>query len=106
MAKGKPNLDWKRWVLAWKKSGSRPAAWCKENNIPYTTFLGWRNRFNKTNHKQSFTASKTAFIELKDRVSQDSGVFLDYHGIKIHLEPGFNIHVLQQCIACLRGVAC
>jgi hypothetical protein len=106
MAKGKPNPNWKQWVLEWKASGKSPAAWSKENKIPYTTFLGWKNRFNKSDENQTVAKPHTGFIELKDQKSSHSGVSLEYNGIKIHLELEFNSIVLKQCLACLRGVPC
>lgn len=106
MAKGKSNPNWKQRVLEWKASGKSPAAWSKENKIPYTTLLGWRNRFKKSDESQAITKPCTGFIELKDQTSQNSGISLEYHGIKIHLDSEFNSIVLKQCLACLRGTLC
>lgn len=101
MAKGKSNPNWKQTVLEWKASGKSPAVWSKENKIPYTTFLGWKDRFNKSDKKQVITKPLKEFIELKDQISSHSGVSLDYYGVKIHLDPEFNPIVLKQCLSCL-----
>ena len=48
MAKGKRDPNWKKKVLEWKESGQSARVWSKANNIPYTTFLGWKKRFEKS----------------------------------------------------------
>ena len=111
MAKGRPNPNWQQKVLEWQASGKNCLVWCKENQIPYTTLLGWKQRFENS-HKglQSNVQSSKAFVELKDQPVPNSeicsGITLEYHGIKIRLEAGFNSVVLKQCLACLGGVPC
>lgn len=105
MVKGKPDPNWKQKVLAWKTSGLSGAAWCRENKTPYTTLVGWKQRFE--NSKKSPTViTPTGFIELKDSPSSVSGITLEYQGIKICLETGFNPTVLKQCLACIGDIAC
>lgn len=105
MAKGKPDPNWKQKVLEWKASGKNSLIWSKENNIPYTTLLGWKRRLEIA-HKNDTLKSSTGFIELKDQPPTNSGVFLEYHGIKICLQPGFNSLVLKQCLSCIKSVPC
>lgn len=105
MAKGKPDPNWKQKVLAWKASGMSGPAWCKENNTPYTTFIGWKQRFENANKNQA-AIPPTRFIELKDPPSSVSGITLEYQGLKICLEIGFNPTVLKQCLTCIGGIAC
>ena len=105
MSKGKPDPNWKEKVLEWKASGKSAKAWCKENQIPFTTLSGWKRRFNQLSKNQT-TKSHRSFVELKDKPSPNSGIFLECQGVKIHLEPGFNLTILKQCLACLRGAAC
>lgn len=105
MSKGKPNPNWKEKVLEWEASGKSAKAWCKEHQIPLTTLSGWKKRLNKLSKNQT-TEFHRPFIELKDKPSSNSGIFLECHGVKIHLEPGFNAAVLKQCLVSLRGDAC
>jgi hypothetical protein len=102
MAKGKIEPNWKQKVLEWQASGKTARDWSKQNNIPYTTFSGWKKRF-----KQAVPTIKksSGFIELKDQ-STCSGISLEYHGIKISLQQGFNESVLKQCLQCLGGISC
>ena len=111
MAKGTHDTNWKQKVLAWRASGKSGSAWSKENQIPYTTLLGWKRRFEKsTDRPPSNSQSSKAFIELKDQPLSNlgtcSGVILEYQGMKIRLETGFNQVVLKQCLACLGGASC
>jgi hypothetical protein len=111
MAKGRPDPNWQQKVFEWQASGKKSMLWCKENQIPYTTFLGWKRRFGNP-HKglQSKVLSPKGFIELKDPPVSNSRIFsgitIEYHDIKIRLEAGFNADVLKQCLTCLGGVSC
>ena len=105
MAKGSPNMNWKKHVLEWQASSKSRKAWCKENKIPCTTFYGWKNRF-KNSEIATFTEAKPEFIELKDSSLPDSGITLEYSDIKIHLRADFDQVTLKQCLTCLRGASC
>jgi hypothetical protein len=112
MARGTHDQNWKQKVLAWRASGKSGSAWSKENQIPYTTLLGWKRRFENSTKERplSNAESSKAFIELKDQPISNSGTYsgvtLEHQGIKIRLETGFNPVVLKQCLACLGGVSC
>lgn len=106
MVKGKPNPSWREKVLEWKASGKDISVWCRENKIPHSTFSGWKNRFHKSDNNKASTRSKTGFIELKEQRQSDSGIILEYNGVKIHLRAEFDGIVLKQCIECLKGATC
>jgi hypothetical protein len=105
MAKGLRDPNWKERVLEWKASGKSAAVWCKENNIPYNTLIGWKNRFLNPNRNPCSTPSN-GFVELKDKPPLNSGIVLEYKDAKIRIESGFNPSVLKQCLACLKGMPC
>lgn len=106
MAKGKQDPNWKEKVKAWESSNKNPKAWCKENKIPYTTLLGWRNRLKKSNQNKISNSLKKNFIELKDTIPLDSGIILECHGVSTLLKRDFDKVVLKECLDCLRGVLC
>ncbi len=111
MAKGRPDPNWQQKVLEWQASGKKSVVWCKENQIPYTTLLGWKQRLEHPRQRQRPKAQPSqGFIELRDQPVSNSGtcsgITIECHGIKIRLEAGFNADVLQQCLACLGGVSC
>ncbi len=103
---GKPDPKWKEKVREWETSNKRVNEWCRENNIPYTTLHGWRQRLKKSGHKNVSTKDTANFIELKDNPTPDPGVVLEYQGIKIQLKREFDKIVLKDCLDCLRGVLC
>ena len=115
MSFGKANPKWQEKVLAWQASGKTVKSWCLENQVPITTFYGWRNRQKKmvgnkiqTTHAIAAQSSKASheFIELKDKKPFDVGITLECSGVKIYLSPKFDSFTLKQCITCLRGVSC
>jgi hypothetical protein len=107
MAKGKHNPLWRERVLEWQKSGKNSRSWYQENEIPCTTFCGWRSRFNKVEEKEDLTpCTKSGFIELKEQKDINPGIILECSGVKIHLTAGFNAVMLKRCLDCLRGAPC
>lgn len=98
MAKGKPDSKWKERVLDYEASRKSMRTWCQENNIPITTLAGWKSRFKGLK-------VKSGFIELQDHPQSDSGITLEYSGIKIHLKPKFDQAILKQCLSCI-GALC
>jgi hypothetical protein len=47
MTKGKQDSNWREKVLEWKASNQSASSWCFENQIPTTTFYGWKSRLEK-----------------------------------------------------------
>lgn len=45
MPKGRADPSWRQKVLEWQASGKTGLAWSKKKQIPYTTLLGWKRRF-------------------------------------------------------------
>ena len=104
MATGKPDPQWRDRVCEWEASGKSVRVWCQENKIPITTLYGWKNKLKKSS--TNVVKTKSAFIELKDQMQSDSGIILEYNGIKIHLRSKFDKVVFKQCLDCLRGALC
>lgn len=103
---------WEIKVQEWLSSGRSAKSWCKENQISYNTFLGWRARLEQNNQKTNLlknadpSFSKPHFIELNETPKLSSGIMLEYNGIKIHLQPEFDAFSLEKCLNILRGAAC
>ncbi len=106
MAKGKYNPNWKEKVKEWESSNKSTKIWCQENKIPYTTLCGWRKRLKKSDQNKTSNKSMENFIELKDQISSDSGIILEYKGFNIQLNRDFDKVVLKECLHCLRGALC
>jgi hypothetical protein len=85
MAKGKLDPSSQQKIHEWQASGKSALAWCKENQIPYTTFMGWKQRFEGSQKRpKPIVQSSKGFIELKDQPLSHSkicsGVSLEYKG--------------------------
>jgi hypothetical protein len=51
----------------WKASGKSISSFCKEENIPYFTFLYWRDKLFKKNNRSGFVKIKPSVShKLKD----------------------------------------
>ncbi len=102
--------EWSDRVEQWIQSGKSAQAWCRENQVVYTTFMVWRKRLEldlKNFQDQPVQKiTQTPFIELKDKAEENLGIFLECAGIKIHLSKNFDADLLKKCISVLRGVSC
>lgn len=94
---------WKQRVEEWQSSGQNMAQWCREHQLDYKAFLYWKKRFSNV--------SQVSFIELtKEKTkavqSQDTGIVVEYSGMRIHLDKDFHSATLKQCLALLREIQC
>ena len=104
---------WKAKVQEWISSGKSAKAWCQENKVVYTTFLGWRDRLKFRNTQAAVKknaldnhSSKAHFIELKNQQKNYPDILLECEGVKIHLSPEFDAASLKKCLNVLRGLTC
>lgn len=101
-------LHWANLIEKWQQSGMKAQTWCRENQVVYTTFLGWRNRLK--GHPQSKEICKLSvkaqFIELKEAPKVNPEISLEYDGILIHLKADFDPFLLKKCLGVLRGAPC
>lgn len=99
--------EWSNKVESWRQSGKSMKAWCRENQVVYTTFLGWCNRLKPNQNVNSLpSSSKTQFVELKECLKDTSGISLECKGVVIHLTSEFNAALLKKCLAVLRDTSC
>lgn len=99
--------EWAYKIKQWKQSGKSARAWCSENHLVYTTFLGWNSRLEHSEEAIDLNApSNTQFIELADEPKPTPGFFLEFEGVSIHLKPDFDPTLLKKCLEVLRRVSC
>ena len=103
MAMGKRNSEWLDKIKEWQASGQGAAVWCRTQNIPLTTFYGWKKRWRS---KSAETFNQPLFIELKDKSKKSNFIILEIHEVKIHLTDDFDASLLKRCLAALRGAGC
>lgn len=85
---------WKDRIEAWQASGVSAAAWCREHNLPYITFLNWRRRFRV--HKE-----KPSFAELPLDITSETGVEIHVGRLCIKLAPAFDPETLTRALRVL-----
>ena len=93
------NQERKALVEDWESSGESLSRWCRNKNIPRSTFTLWEKKFLKKN-----TPSQSPFIELPPE--EKTNLHLECKGIKILLEKNFDEDMLIQCLKLLRRISC
>ncbi len=102
------NPEWSEKIERWKLSGKSAQAWCRENQVIYTTFMGWCKRLeaNKLSQTIRKPSLKAQFIELKDPPKVHSEISLEYNEVIIHLKGEFDPSLMKKCLEVLRGTSC
>ena len=91
----------------WKQSGKTAWTWCRENQVIYTTFMGWCRRLEiQTEKANQQPQESNQFIELQDHIAIRSEISLEYAGMIIHLKGEFDLNLLTKCLVLLRGISC
>lgn len=87
--------EWKNIILKQQASGLSIKSWCKENKVSSNRFYYWKQKL------VSNSINPLSFTELKD--NEETGIFLEYKGINIHLKRHFDPIILKRCIKALEG---
>lgn len=110
--------EWACKIDQWSQSGKSAKAWCRENKVVYTTFIGWRDRLKDSRSQNpllsqihhsvdSLTSKKIPyFIELKEKPNTYPAISLECAGVQIHLSGDFDAALLRKCLNVLRGDPC
>lgn len=85
--------EWKNIILKQQASKLSIKHWCKENKISANRFYYWKQRLVPG------SINSLSFTELKD--NEETGIFLEYKGINIHLKRHFDPTFLKHCIKVL-----
>ena len=94
--------EWKRLVEQWEKNDRNISIirWCSEQNINYSTFLYWRERFGSRSVKH---IDRSAFKELSSSTTT-TGITLECNQIRIQLAENFDAITLTKCLRVLKEV--
>jgi hypothetical protein len=97
MAKASSNdiSRWKNLILEQMGTDLSIPVWCRQKEIPIYNFRYW--------HKKLFPEAmeRSAFIEMSDQQAS-IGIHLECQGVKIHLEPQFDLQALQICLEVIK----
>lgn len=89
---------WEVCVSTWKASGKSARQWCKERNIPQSTFNYWQDKFFPKK------LDPTAFVEIPSE--QSTGIEIRCLGFEIHVGKEFDQTTLTRCLKAIRSCSC
>jgi transposase-like protein len=107
MASEQEKQKWVARVDTWAQSGKSAKRWCREHQVVYSTFIGWRQRLSSP--KQDNQPPSSPFLELQDfpeKLLGKSGIELRYCGAILRLEGQFDASLLRGCLKILRELPC
>lgn len=87
--------EWTDEIADWRASGLSIAAWCRQHDQNYHRFLYWRRRLEQQQKKAG------GFVELSFRAAS---LALEYNGMTLQIERGFDPELLRDVLTVLRGV--
>ena len=90
--------QWSEKIEQQKASGKSASAWCRENDIPYQSFLKWRKRLAVD---EDFIRS--SFVEPID-VQDEKWMEITMHGSKLTLTKKFNRESMAHLLEVLKGI--
>lgn len=91
--------EWTKRIENWRISGLSIAAWCRQHEVTYFSFLYWKKRLDPSvKHEQAAT-----FVQLTDE-STDTGVTVSMGSCSIRLSQEFDSATLARCVDVLRGL--
>lgn len=107
-------VKWKHEVAKWSSSGLSQHEYCRQMNIPHSTFHGWYSKLKKI-EVEALPAISKDFIKMKfndEQLSSDkslmvgsSGINVSIgRGISISLRKGFEVIELQRTVKALLEV--
>jgi hypothetical protein len=107
-ASNSTSTKWINIIEQWKLSGKSALVWCRENQVAYPSFIGWRKRLGlNTSVKITPPSSvNNQFLELQDYPKKQAEISLEVQGIFIHLKGDFDSSLLKKCLIVLRGLPC
>jgi hypothetical protein len=97
--------EWNVLVEQWKASGKTMSAWCREHQIPKTTFVYWVKGPPKRASRKNIGIARNDFTELKDAVLK-TDVLIEWRGCKIYIEGATAPLILGKCLHIIGKNAC
>ena len=92
--------EWKEKILDQQKSNQSILQWCRKNQVPYHSFLYWKNRLFS-----DLSFSRASFKELSSE-TKESGIAIQCKGMQILLSKNFDPITLKQSLRILKEALC
>ena len=90
--------EWKERILQQQKSGLAIARWCHEHQVAVGKFNYWKSKLFP---RQIAAAGFTELVDTKN-----TGVTIEYGGMRIHLDPNFDAATLKRCLVIIKEGKC
>jgi hypothetical protein len=97
-------LEWEEKVRQQRESGLSITRWCRQNQIPSNTFRYWKDKLFPRAQ-----LTRSCFTELpvsREIDSRETGISIEYRGVRIHIDKHFDPSTLKSCLSVLKGVPC
>jgi len=91
-------VEWRKNLETWGKSGSSVAAWCRSQGIGYQRFMYWKRKLSSGG---DIEASGRHFVELAD--GPVSGIELEVGGVRIRVHGDFDGVAFVKAVRLLRA---
>jgi hypothetical protein len=90
-------LEWSEKIKKQKLSNKSENMWCREQGIPYTTYLYWKKKINQRNPP---SPKKTEFIEIPE---DPSLIEISLRGVKLTIAKNFDKSGLLYFLSLLKS---
>ena len=92
--------EWIERIRNREESGLTIKEWCRQNQISSHCFYYWGSRL----FPKKPLADRSSFTELCN--AHESGLFIEYGGMRIYLDKYFDSELLKRCLFTLRELKC
>lgn len=96
----KTHEEKKKLINSWQASGLSMTQWCKNQDIPVSTFSGWKTQLEDPMHLKA-----QDFISINSD-SGGAGIELQFEAISIKLSKNFDPDVLAKCLVVIKRLGC
>jgi hypothetical protein len=90
-------------------SGKSKNIWCKENNIPVSTFLDWLKKYSAKEEKVTFVPlkiqdSSAGTVTGKGKTAPHEDIIIESDSLKIHVSKNASISFIKELLEVVKSV--
>ena len=90
---------WRNRISEQERSGESMTAWCRRNDVSYSTFQYWRTKFSNETDPHGF-------VELIEEEPAATGIDLSIGHVRVHLRQNFDLSTLKRLVSVLGSSVC
>ena len=92
--------EWADKIRQQKNSGLNATTWCRKHQIAHSTFVYWKDCLSSKTSMGRSSCIKPADPFTAGKIS------IKYRDFCIHLDKGFDLATLKDCLSALRKTSC